>query len=151
MRTSQYILLAFSVTGGIIWIFLIQNFLFSDPLAGFLSQKSSNRSFVLLWISCLIGLMAWLFFTIKSKTRNADEVMQMRSRWWLTAMSLIGLGWFYQWLILRADPLPPEGWFILLLFVPVDVLLLFWIPTLLASPGSYRYVVPGAVKLLGGR
>jgi hypothetical protein len=40
---------------------------------------------------------------------------------------------------------------LLLVFVVFDVLLLFWLPTLLASPRSYRFVVPGAVKLLGGR
>lgn len=151
MRTSQLILLALSVMGGILWTFLVQSYLFSYPLAEFLSQRSSNTPFGLLWVSCIAALMIWLFLTINSKTRNADEVMQMRSRWWLAAMILVGLGWSFQWLFSRADPIPLPGWFILLIFVPVDVLLLFWLPTLLASPGSYRYVVPGAVKLLGGR
>ena len=48
-------------------------------------------------------------------------------------------------------PCLPGGWMLLLVFVVFDVLLLFWLPTLLASPRSYRFVVPGAVKFLGGR
>ena len=37
-------------------------------------------------------------------------------------------------------------------FVLLDVvILLFWLPTLLASPRTYRLVVPGAVTLLGSR
>jgi hypothetical protein len=48
-------------------------------------------------------------------------------------------------------PVPPEGWAILLILVVVDVALLFWLPTMLASPKNYRFVVPGALKFLGGR
>jgi hypothetical protein len=48
-------------------------------------------------------------------------------------------------------PIPPEGWLLLMVFVIIDVVLLFWLPTLLASPRTYRLVVPGAVRLLGGR
>ena len=40
---------------------------------------------------------------------------------------------------------------VVLVFVVLDVALLFWLPTLLASPRSYRFVVPGAVTLFGGR
>jgi hypothetical protein len=40
---------------------------------------------------------------------------------------------------------------VLLGFVLLDVILLFWLPTLLASPRTYRLVVPGAVTLLGSR
>jgi hypothetical protein len=39
----------------------------------------------------------------------------------------------------------------LLVLVILDVALLFWLPTMLASPKSYRLVVPGALKFLGGR
>jgi len=46
---------------------------------------------------------------------------------------------------------PPGGWITLLVLVILDVALLFWLPTMLASPKSYRFVVPGALKYLGGR
>jgi hypothetical protein len=48
-------------------------------------------------------------------------------------------------------PVPPGGWLLLMGFVMLDVILLFWLPTLLASPRTYRFVVPGAVTLLGSR
>jgi hypothetical protein len=38
-----------------------------------------------------------------------------------------------------------------MVFVIFDVILLFWLPTLLASPKTFRLVVPGAVRLMGGR
>lgn len=48
-------------------------------------------------------------------------------------------------------PYPPAGWLLLMVFVIFDVILLFWLPTLLASPKTFRLVVPGAVRLMGGR
>jgi len=81
---------------------------------------------------------------------------------------LVLLGWFYQLVFtvlisqfsgtapvegVEANfyQVPPEGWAALLVLVILDVGLLFWLPTMLASPKSYRLVVPGALKFFGGR
>ena len=178
MRTTQYVWLGISVMGGILWVFLAQSWLFLNIFPGLLVgpglnledylQTGSSPSFTMLWLSCLVALMIWLFTTITAKPRNGDEVRQMQPRWWLAASLLVILGWLYQLIFtvfvwqVRAQspinvsgmnyyPIPPGGWLLLMFFVILDVALLFWIPTLLASPRTYRLVVPGAVRLLGGR
>jgi hypothetical protein len=92
----------------------------------------------------------------------------MQPRWWLAATLLVVLGWLYQLLFtvfiwqvrgqsptnvsgMNYFPIPPAGWLLLMVFVIIDVILLFWLPTLLASPKTFRLVVPGAVRLMGGR
>lgn len=177
MRTAHYIWLGISVMVGILWVFLVQNWLFLTLFPGLLVgpgldledylQTGSSPSFTVLWISCLVALLIWLFTTTTARPRNSHEVRRLQPLWWLTAGLLVLLGWLYQLLFnvfiwqLRGEtptgvsgmnyfPIPPGGWLLLMVFVIMDVLLLFWLPTLLASPRTYRFVVPGAVKLLGG-
>jgi len=105
---------------------------------------------------------------LNGKPRNAAEVKSMQPRWWISTILLVLLGWLSQlfftvliWQIQSASPvegsgvnyypLPAGGWLLVMVFVVLNVLLLFWLPTLLASPRTYRFVVPGAVRLLGGR
>jgi hypothetical protein len=131
-------------------------------------QTGSSPSFTILWFSCLVALLLWFYTTITSRPRNSDEVRRMKPRWWLAACLLVILGWLYQLLFtvfiwqvravsptnisgMNYYPIPPGGWLLLIFFVILDVILLFWLPTLLASPRTYRLVVPGAVRLLGGR
>ena len=178
MRTTQYIWLGISVMFGIIWVFLAQSWLFLNIFAGLLVgpglnledylQTGSSPSFSVLWFSCLVALLIWLFATTTSRPRNGDEVRQKQPGWWLAATILVLLGWLYQLLFtvfiwqvrgqspttvsgMNYYPIPPGGWLLLMVFVIIDVVLLFWLPTLLASPRTYRLVVPGAVRLLGGR
>jgi hypothetical protein len=178
MRTTQYIWLGISVMVGILWVFLVQNFIFQTLLADALSggaqkysyyiSKANVPSFTVLWFSCLVALLIWLITTTTARPRHGDEVRQMKPRWWLATCLLVILGWVYQllfnvliWQVLSRPPIaeismnyfpiPPGGWLLLMVFVILDVILLFWLPTVLASPRSYRLVVPGAVYLLGDR
>jgi hypothetical protein len=178
MRTTQYIWLGISVMGGILWVFLVQSWLFLNLFPGLLVgpgldlqeylQTGSSPSFTILWFSCLVALLLWFYTTTTSRPRNSDEVRRMKPRWWLAACLLVILGWLYQLLFtvfiwqvravsptnisgMNYYPIPPGGWLLLIFFVILDVILLFWLPTLLASPRTYRLVVPGAVRLLGGR
>jgi hypothetical protein len=92
----------------------------------------------------------------------------MQPMWWVAAivLSVFGwlcLGWFtiFTWQVrglspidgsgMNFYPVPAGGWILLMGFVLLDVVILFWLPTLLASPRTYRLVVPGAVTLLGSR
>lgn len=178
MRNQQYIWLGISIIVGVVWVFVAQNWLFLNFFPGLLVgdgmnledylQTGSSPSFTVLWISCISALLVWLWVTTNSKSRNAAEVRRMQPMWWLASAILVGLGLLYQifftvfiWQIrglspsegsgLNYYPVPPAGWAVLGFFVVFDVLLLFWLPTLLASPRSYRFVVPGAVALFGGR
>ena len=178
MRPFQWTLLLITVLAGILWVFLAQNWLFLNLFPGLLVgpgmnledylQTGSSPSFAVLWISCTVALLVWLASTSSRRTRNAAEVRRMQPVWWFTTLLLVVLGCLYQlfftvflWQIrgespiegsaITSYPVPTAGWILLLAFVVLDVLLLFWLPTLLASPRSHRLVVPGAVTLLGGR
>ncbi|APD48579.1 hypothetical protein KQ302_09825 [Synechococcus sp. CS-602] len=175
MRSTQYIWLGLTVLIGILWVFIIQNWIFLNLFSALLGQnlnvflpQISSPSFTILWISCTIALLFWIFTTLNGKPRNAAEVKSMQPRWWISTILLVLLGWLSQlfftvliWQIQSASPvegsgvnyypLPAGGWLLVMVFVVLNVLLLFWLPTLLASPRTYRFVVPGAVRLLGGR
>lgn len=176
---NQYIILAALVALGALWVFLAQNWIFLNLFPGMFAvgggldlegylQTGSSPSFTALWFSCIVAVLVWLIATSSARPRNSSEARNMRPFWWLVAAVLIMLGWIYQlfftvfiWQIrgespvegsgINYFPLPPGGWAILFVFVVLDVMILFWLPTLFASPRNYRLVVPGAVKLLGGR
>ena len=130
--------------------------------------SASSPSFQALWYTCAAVTLIWLFTATKKSPMNSAEVREMQPTWWLCAFFLVLLGWLYQlfftvlkWQFSGTAPVegidanyfqvPPGGWITLLVLVVLDVGLLFWLPTMLASPKSYRLVVPGALKFLGGR
>lgn len=178
MRTLQWILLAACVALGIVWIFIFQNWIFLNIFPGLLVgpglnltsflQLGSSPAFTVFWIGCITALLIWIGITSSSNPRSSAQTRQMQPLWWLAAALLavfgwLCLGWFtiFQWQVSGTSPIqgaannyypvPPGGWLLLMGFVLLDVILLFWLPTLLASPRTYRLVVPGAVTLLGSR
>lgn len=178
MKPRQLIPLIACVLAGVLWIFIGQNFVLLNVLGGLISgggldllqflESASSPSFQALWFTCAAVTLIWLFTTTKKSPMNSAEVREMQPAWWVCAFVLVLLGWFYQliftvliWQISGTAPVegidanyfqvPPGGWITLLVLVVLDVMLLFWLPTMLASPKSYRLVVPGALKFLGGR
>jgi len=178
MQTRQFIQLITCAAAGALWIFIGQNIvllnLFSELLNGggmnladYLDTASSP-SFQALWLTCVSMTLIWLLSTNQKSPSNSAEVREMRPVWWICATVLVILGWTYQlfftvlkWqltgdrpvegLDVNYFPVPAGGWLALLLLVIFDVALLFWLPTMIASPKSYKFVVPGALKFLGGR
>jgi hypothetical protein len=178
MNPKQFIPLVACVIAGILWIFIGQNFVLLNTLGGLIGggglpllqflDSASSPSFQMLWFTCVSVTLIWLFTTTKKSPVNSAEVRKMQPAWWVCAIVLVLLGWIYQlffivlkWQISGTAPVegidtnyfqvPAGGWMTLLVLVILDVALLFWLPTMLASPKSYRLVVPGALKFLGGR
>jgi len=177
MKKNQWILLAVSVAIGLIWIFLLQSTILLNSFPGILQipggnlatylQFGSSPAFQVFWVGCICALLTWIGVTWSRKPRSSIQTRQMQPMWWLAAGLLTIFGWFclfwftiLQWQVTGTSPVqggpnyypvPPGGWVLLLLFVVLDVVLLFWLPTLLATPRNYRLVVPGAVKLFGSR
>lgn len=178
MKNSQWILLGVSVAIGIVWIFYIQNWLLLNIFPGLLVgpglnlnsflQFGSSPAFSVLWAGCMTAVFAWIARTMSARPQSSAQVRVMQPLWWLAAALLVVFGWLclswftiFQWQLFGTSPVeggsanfypvPPSGWIILIGFVLLDVILLFWLPTLFASPRTYRFVVPGAVTLLGSR
>ena len=131
-------------------------------------DDSSSPAFQALWFSCIAATLIWLVTTTSKAPMNSAEVRAMRPAWWICATALVMLGWLYQvvftvliWQFTGTAPIegaeityypvPAGGWATLLSLAVLDVALLFWLPTMLATPKSYRLVVPGAIKFIGGR
>ena len=178
MNPKQFIKLVFCVIVGVIWVFLLQNLFLINALGGLIAGggmnlpqflvSASSPSFQALWFTCAAVTLIWLFTTTKKRPVNSAEVREMQPTWWICMTALVLLGWFYQLLFnvliwqlsgtapvegldAKYFPVPPEGWATLLVLVIFDVGLLFWLPTVCASPKSYRLVVPGAMKFPGAR
>jgi len=178
MRQIQWVFLAASFAFGILWNFQIQNKILLVVFPGMLVgpgmqlddflQSGSSPAFTVLWWGCFVALCIWLITTLTSRPQSSSDVRRKQPLWWLAASILVAFGWLclgwftvFIWQVTKISPVasdginyypvPAAGWFLLTGLVLVDVILLFWLPTLLASPRTYRFVVPGAVKLLGGR
>jgi hypothetical protein len=178
MKLQQLILLGVCVAIGVIWVFVLQNWLFLNIFPGLLVgpglklddylQTGSSPAFTVLWIGCIAALLIWFGTTLVSRPRSSASVRTKQPLWWLAACLLSVFGWLclswftvFRWQVSGTSPIdgglmnfypvPPGGWLLLMLFVLFDVVILFWLPTLVASPRTYRFVVPGAVSLLGSR
>jgi hypothetical protein len=177
MQISQWAFLLGSIVFGAFWTFVIQNWLllfFANLIAGagmvfqdFL-QLGSSPAFTVLWVGCLVALLIWMFITWKARPGGSAEVRRMQPLWWLASSILTVFGWLclgtflvFKWQITGLSPtpggtqlffpVPPSGWLVLMTFVLIDVIVLFWLPSLVATPRTYRFVVPGAVTILRNR
>ena len=176
MRIPQFLLLTICIALGVLWVFIGQNWMLLTIFPGILVgpglklqnflQTGSSPAFTVLWAGCITALLIWLSITWTSRPKSSAQTRAMQPMWWISA-ALLGLfgwlcmGWFvvFKWQVTGTSalpgqtfyPIPPGGWLVLIVFVLVDVILLYWLPTLLASPRNYRLVVPGAVTILGSR
>jgi hypothetical protein len=178
MRIQQWVFLGASIAAGIIWVFLLQNWIFLNIFPGLLVgpglnlanylQTGSSPAFTVFWAGCISALLIWIGTTLKARPQSSSQVRRMQPLWWIAAVVLTIFGWLclswftiFRWQVTGTTPIdganfnfypvPAGGWILLMFFVLIDVVLLFWLPTMLASPRTYRFVVPGAVSLLGSR
>lgn len=178
MRSLQWVWLCASMITGFIWVFIIQNWLLLNIFSGVMAgpglaliqyiKDGSTPAFTVFWIGCMAALLIWFARTMTSRPRSAAQVRSMQPQWWAAVVLICLFGWLCLswftiiiWQVIGVSPIsgsginyypvPPGGWILLFGFVLLDVILLFWLPTMLASPRTYRFVVPGAVTILGSR
>lgn len=162
MTAAQRTRLAIVALLGLIWIgpgqdqvfqiLLVDLFAGPGVTLGSLFQSAVNPAFRAVGISCATGYLIWLWITYKTRPSSAEEAAATGTLWWWTiAWANVFVGWALMALFLRNDPIPASGWLTLLIFVVIDVAICFWLPTLMATPRTFRLVVPGAVKFFGDR
>ncbi len=109
------------------------------------------KLFKVFWFCNMGAIIVWFYRTMGRRAASAARVAAMRTQWWIAAGLLVAAGlicsafsiWF---------PFPRVsllGDVLLLVLLLVDEALLFWLPTVLASPRSYRLVAPGAQLFQG--
>lgn len=115
------------------------------PMQQFLNQGPPTL-FRVFWFCNVGAVLAWFLRTSQRRAASAAGVAKMRGHWWLTACLLLAAGLvctaFTIWIPFPQVSLMGEA--LLLALLLVDEALFFWLPTVLASPGSYRLVAPGA-------
>ena len=104
--------------------------------------------FAVFWFCNVLAVLFWLWRTSRRRAASAKKVAAMRDQWWLAArlLPLAGLLClvFQIWIPFPQISLP--GVILLFVLLLVDEALLFWLPTVFASGGSYRFVAPGAQR-----
>lgn len=107
------------------------------------------KLFRVFWFCNVGALMVWFYRTMGRRAASAARVSAMRARWWIAGGLLLAAGLvgsaFSIWI-----PFPQVsllGDIFLLVLLLVDEAFLFWLPTVLASPRSYRLAAPGAQLL----
>ena len=115
------------------------------PMQQFLDEGPLTL-FKVFWFCNVGAVLAWVYRTSQRCAASAARVARMRGHWWITASLLLAAGLvcsaFTIWI-----PFPQVslmGTILLLVLLLVDEALFFWLPTVLASPRSYRLVAPGA-------
>lgn len=161
MTPPQITRLAIAIVLSLLWIGLGQDWLFQNLLVDLfaapnvamrtLFQDAVNPAFQTLWVACITGTLAWLWITYKTRPSSVEDVLKIGKKWWWIAMTNFLVGWCLLPLFLRDYPIPAPAWLTLLIFVLIDVSICFWLPTLMATPRTFRLVVPGAVKFFGDR
>jgi len=170
MKNNQWITLIGVIAVGLIWIFAIQSEIFLNLFSGPLLipgedlqdflDVSVSPAFKVYWFGCISAVMLWIGRTLNKRPSSSKETRSMQMEWWISAgillsFGLITLGWYitFQFWMNKSSPyeLSTYGWLLLAIFIVIDGLILFWMPTLLSTPRNFRLVVPGAVKLLGNR
>jgi hypothetical protein len=168
MKLAEIVALVITVAIATVIVFVLQPWLLSGqgfPLGG-ISLSDLNE-----WIEDVLGpvlyfayvlgivmLLIWFGRALTGNFTQAREVLSTRGMWWIMAfllgliplLAMLVLGFFTGWLY-ENHAFEPFFW--LFAFVVLDVLVLFWLPTALATPKSMRYVPPGSMllrKIYGG-
>ncbi|MBJ7901561.1 MAG: hypothetical protein GC158_16965 [Cyanobacteria bacterium RI_101] len=161
MKPLEVVFLLITIAIATLVIFLLQPAMLSKEW-GLLAAKSSSIEDwrqQLMWpslaVNYVLGILATLFWIAKGasfKSVKSRNTLSMVSLWWIICIAYglislavaIGLSFFYD--------LINERYFLeflvyLSVFAVVDVLLMFWLPTAIATPRTMRYVPPGSQLL----
>ena len=140
-----------SIAVGILFLLLIQPFLFQMGFIPLLSVLSSEEwvntsytpsAYLILFISLLM-LLVWYWMTWKLNQRflSAKKVNQMTSVWGVF-LTIPVFGAIISFPLFIKSGFEAVPW--LVVFWILDVAILFWIPTAISTPGQLAYVVPGS-------
>jgi len=161
MKPLEVVFLLITIAIATLVIFLLQPAILSKEW-GLLAAKSSSIEDwrqQLMWpslaVNYVLGILATLFWIAKGasfKSVKSRNTLSMLSLWWIICIAYglislavaIGLSFFYE-LINERNFL--EFLVYLSVFAVVNVLLMFWLPTAIATPRTMRYVPPGSQLL----
>jgi hypothetical protein len=167
MKPKQFIALIIAFAIATAFVLGLQPFLFYQPIIPFSMTMNELEEWLgavlwpITWTLYGLGvvvLFIWIWKATTSKFTRATEVLSTQGFWWLLLIIYVVLGigiflaiaFFNGWMD-GSRSFEPLFWFPP--FVFLDGILLFWLPTAIATPRSMRYIPPLAMqlrKLYGG-
>ncbi len=161
MKLSEIIALVVTIAIATVFVLLVQPWLFDYPVIPLtmankqIQDWSSAILWPISWSLYGLGLLLTFIWIVKASTSRftrAEEVLSTKWQWWLMTFFFIvlgififmGLSFFNGWFDGKRS-LEPVFWFPLFIFI--DWIFLFWLPTALATPKSMRYVPPLSMTL----
>ena len=169
MKQKEALALTISIVIGIVIIFGLQPFLLADPAA--LAMVTQDVDGITYWedivmqpllvgifVSSVLFLLVWFGIAVTRNFMRSRDAFGTRVIWFGLA---IGLFIIYELLflafgftgLLAEGTAPIQLHLLILPTFFVDLLILFWLPTALATPRALRYVPPLSMKvrsLIGG-
>lgn len=92
----------------------------------------------------LLATLLWYFLTARAKVKNASDVASWNLVWWLLGLlPIIGIAIALIFFNNSDDALLSLTGFLIF----DGLFLLYWLPTATSSPGSFKYIPPGAMTI----
>ncbi|BAW97808.1 unknown protein (plasmid) [[Synechococcus] sp. NIES-970] len=158
---KSWLALIIAVAIAILWNLLLKYNLFYVPILPLSAGNAEIEDWLaeVFWLNngislglgfLLLGL--WIFKAYNKQFIRAELVLERRFQWWFSAflhflaclLIFFSTSYFYGWL---DDSLYAEFWLWYSGCLFFDTLLIFWLPSALATPGSLRNIPPLAIKL----
>jgi hypothetical protein len=149
MKSSEILrIVAFQLVGTILCLW-IQPLLYSygylsPPDVPLLFWLNNNYMQGAIWIclSCLAATVFWLLLAIKGDKRNLEKRKSLARLWWMIlsflGVSLLASLWMSSGGDIALLSWPLGGVYIL------DIIVMYWMPTMTSTPGSLKYAPLGA-------
>ncbi len=172
MRWYQSLLLVVCVVIGTVLTLVVPRYLLENVLTGaFLTPDLDYPAFLdgafqpavaTLWILNIAVLLGWIGFTWSRRPALSRGIRRSRSLWMVLfgLLILAGILLFVAFTALGlsglaggaggAYPISATGYLILTGLAVLNPVVLFWLPSLFATPRNFRFVPPLAVTVLGG-
>ena len=102
------------------------------------------------WICSLFSMLFWIYSAQTGLFVSSKQALLTRLTWWIYALGLYALMviFLYAFIFTNSGNVATEIQYFIVLFVfPVNVIVLFWLPTALATPGTLRYIPPLAFSI----
>ena len=160
MKAKEMGTLGSIVIIGMLVVIPLQQYLLASPdtiaSLGIRDQQKFWSSAVLptltygIWIIGVLATLLWIGLASKSSYRSSKSAFAMRGTWWLYAAGIYIL-YLIIFLLLAysgSGTVAMELQMLLLVLVfPIDIIVLFWLPTAMSTPGTLRNVPPMAMTI----
>jgi hypothetical protein len=106
-------------------------------------RSSYTPSAMIVVVGSLLATIIWCFMTAKAQVKGAIDISRWSLVWWLLGLlPLLSLGLALYNIKSNDALLPLTG-----LFLLNGLVLLYWLPTALSSPGLFKHIPPGSFLL----